>query len=127
MHDQQLKDYERTILRLKLEKFIYMDMLMDYHPNVNKNVVIYGAGEVGKLLSRCFERQPKAFIDVKEGIRHVYQIPVYHFRDIPNCLFDNECTVIVTPVWDFELIEKNIRKINAEVRIISVDRLLEGL
>ena len=70
------EDLLRELMRLKLEKFIYLNLVMDYSPYIDGHIAIYGAGMLGKLLYRSFDSKPVAFIDKKEGLDRICDTPV---------------------------------------------------
>ena len=119
-------DHLRTIMRLKLEKFLAFDLKMDYCPEISGHAVIYGAGIVGKLLLRCFDNPPVAFIDAKYGLNDVCGIPVYNIEECEDILNENT-TVIVTPVWAFDEIKSSLLQYNSKVTVISLEKLVEKL
>lgn len=127
MVDKKLVDYQRTIIRLKLEKFILYNLYMDYFPELKGDVIIYGAGELGKLLLRCFESLPKLFIDVKDNIVDICDIPVLPLKQCTREQIRDDDIVIITPVWAYDLIFQNIKDINPRTRVISLERLVEKL
>ena len=101
---------------------------MDYYPELKDkdNVIIYGAGHIGKLLLRCFDCKPIAFIDAKKGLNDICGVPVFHLDDCEYVLNDNT-VVIVTPVWDFNEIKTNLLKYRSSVTVISLEKLVEKL
>ena len=127
MHEQQIIDLKRTVLRLKLEKFMFLDMQMDYDPLIQSDVYIYGAGELGKLLFRCFDTKPKGFIDKKKGLKNICQVPVYCIDELSEVELSEGCTVIVTPVWAIDSIENAIYKYNTKVKVVNLEDLVKGL
>lgn len=120
-------DYCRTIMRLKLEKFLAYNLKMDYCPEVDGEVVIYGAGELGKLAALCFEKKPSFFIDVKKGLNDIGGIPVYCLKECSKELLNGIGTVIITPIWSYEEICREIIKLNSETNVISLEKLVEKL
>lgn len=117
----------RTILRLKLEKFLLYGLVMDHCPQLGENVIIYGAGEIGKLLFRCFDRKPVCFIDRKEGMYDICGVPVYGLEAGTFEKISGDCTVIVTPVWDCDAIRGEIEQFKPDITVISLEKLVEKL
>ncbi len=127
MEESRNADYQRTILRLKVEKFIYCNLFMDYCPEIKGNVYIYGAGKIGKLLLRCFEQTPIAFIDAKENLGDIRGVPVFCVNNILEKQFTGDNTVIVTPIWAYEEICNKLLGINARLNIVSLEKILEKM
>lgn len=126
--DTKCIDLRRELLRLKLEKFIMLGLRMDDIPNIRGQVVIYGAGTVGKLLLRCFEKKPDVFWDKRLCGQEICSIPVYSVQEGVDRLSKNkDTTIIVTPVWDFEKICNEVEGDNPFVTVISLEELLEKL
>lgn len=127
--DNRRVDDIRTILRLKLEKFIAWELRMDYVSEVKGDVVIYGAGVIGKELFKCFDNKPKAFWDANPNLSCVCGIPVYNMEEGAKLLSDLEhgVTVIVTPVWAFEEIKNSIKTLNNNINVISLEGLVDKL
>lgn len=125
--ETRLIDYQRTILRLKLEKMIFLNLFIDYFPEVFGNVVIYGAGVVGKMLLRCCKTPPVAFIDAKQDIKDICGIKVYHIDDDLSDLLKEVNTIIVTPIWAYGDIKVQMASYAPNVNIVSLDKLVEKL
>lgn len=125
--DNKLIELQRTILRLKLEKFILLNLWVDYFPEIKEDVYIYGAGKVGKLLSRCFKNKPKAFIDVKDGLSDINGIPTICLSKCQPSQFKEGDTVIVTPVWAFDEIKDSLLNISPDINILSLEKLMERI
>lgn len=128
MENRSIDDI-RTILRLKLEKFLFWDLRMDYLTQIKGEVVIYGAGTIGKVLYKCFDNKPKAFWDANPNLSFVCGLPVYCIEEGVELLADleSDITVIVTPIWAFEEIEKKIKMFDANINVISLEGLLNKL
>ena len=127
MSENKEADFLREIMRLKLEKFIFLDLNMEFSPCIKGSVAIYGAGILGKLLFRSFEEKPVAFIDQKQGLNDICGIPVYGIDDCSKELLNQIDTIVITPIWAAEEIEKNIKKICDTVNIVSLERLVGKL
>lgn len=127
MEEQKIIDYQRTILRLKLEKFIFLNLLMDYCPDVKGNVSIYGAGQLGKLVYRCFENKPISFLDSKSGLQDICETPVLCMKECTKEELRQCDTVIVTPIWAYDEICRDIKQICPSINVISLERLVEKL
>lgn len=127
MDENTIIEYQRTIMRLKLEKFISYNLFMDYNPDIRGDVIIYGAGQIGKLLFRCFDRRPIAFIDAKQGLSDICGVPIYCVDTCTDRQITNDCTVIVTPIWAYESISQKVMQINSLANIISLEKLVEKL
>lgn len=113
-------------MRLKLEKYLAFDLKMDYCPEIIGNAIIYGAGNNGKLLLRCFDKTPVAFIDAKHGLQDICGIPVINIEECRNIL-NEKSTVIVTPIWAFDEIKADLLKLEPKVNVISLEKLVEKL
>lgn len=127
MTENRLIEMQRTILRLKIEKFILFNLWIDYFPEVSGNVYIYGAGMLGKLLLRCFQNKPTAFIDTKEGLKDINGVQTLCVDTISAVQFYCGDSVIVTPVWDFDEISRKLLNICPYINIISLDNILEKI
>ena len=125
--NDEAKNYIREILRLKLEKFIFLDMTVDDIPEVSGNIVIYGAGMIGKLLYRCFDTKPIAFWDESLDKKELLSVSVYTISEGVKQLSEESVTVIVTPVWDYEMINNQIKAIKPSIKVVSLMNLLERL
>lgn len=94
-----------------------------------EKVFIYGCGILGRALYRdiCNKVHVNGFIDTHikqaefEG-KHIYTAEEIRIsRD--NCL-ERDTLVIVTPSWDFVLVEMNLRKLSKKWRIIPLEAVL---
>ena len=127
MEEQKIIDCQRTIMRLKLEKFIFLNLLMDYCSDVKGNVSIYGAGQLGKLVYRCFENKPISFLDSKSGLQDICETPVWRMKECTKEELGQCDTVIVTPIWAYDEICRDIKQICPSINVISLERLVEKL
>jgi hypothetical protein len=127
MDEKKQIDLQRTVLRLKLEKFILYNLSMDYCPEIHGNIYIYGAGMIGKLLLRSFEHAPAAFIDSKEGLNDINGIKTLCMGQISTNQFEHDDTVIVSPVWDFDVISEKLLSINGTLNVVSLEKILEKI
>lgn len=127
MEKKQLMEFQRTQLRLKLEKFIMLGLWLDYCPEIYGKTYIYGAGILGKLVLRCFKNKPKSFIDVKNGLDDINGVPVLCLKNCKSPQFDSDDTIIVTPVWEFDEIKRNLLNIKYDINIVSLEKLMERI
>lgn len=119
--------FMRKILELKLEKFLFFNLLMDFHPLIKGDVVVYGAGKLGRLLFKTFKHSPVAFIDIDKTKQYMLGKPVFHLDGDGLGSFLEGKTVVVTPVWEFDIIAENIKCINDNINVVSLESLLEKL
>ena len=120
-------ELQRIVLRLKIEKYILLDLWLDYSPEIRGDVYIYGAGVVGKLLSRCFKNRPKAFIDKKKELHDINGVPVICLDECQATLFRKGDTIIVTPIWAFDEIKEKLLNICPDVNVLSIEKLMEDM
>lgn len=120
------KDLIRTVLSLKLDIFLLYGLIADCFPELRENVVIYGAGILGKQLYRAFEKKPCAFIDGKV-VGEIGETAVYKFEDLPDEIMTSNTTVIVTPIWDYEDIFIRIKEKYGDVNVISLEEIIDKL
>lgn len=86
-------------------------------------VIIYGAGRIGKELYKKIKpfTKVRCFVD-----RNEYGL---EFQGIPICalddrIFDEKAVMIVSTTYDFEKIEASVRKRCKDVDVISLDTLI---
>lgn len=123
------KDRKRNELLLKTERAISYNLWLDEDPMVCGAVFIYGAGVVGRRLIRCI-KNIDGFIESKAMIPSCEGLKVFSFEDSElKALIEKkkEVTVIVTPVWDFQIIFEKFEKNFPKVRVISLNELVENI
>lgn len=125
MDIQEIINLKREILRLKLDKFINLGLIMDYHPEIDSEVYIYGAGVIGKKLFSCFEKPPKGFIDKNETISKVCGINVFRYDQIHDINAND--IIIVTPTWEYEIIRDMLLKEYKQIKVINLEELVKEL
>ena len=93
------------------------------------NIFIYGAGTMGKIMLRHMQNasvQVRGFIETfkQEYKTEAYGLPVYDMGDITNL---DKAIIVVTPVYDFEIIFLGITSLNDKVTVYSLRSLLAKL
>lgn len=113
------------LLKIKDNNIIASDNINKY----SSNVIIYGAGDIGKSLFEELHTKMKVlcFIDQNNIERYYKNIPILKIEDIKSLyLLSTELIIIVTPVWDIRNIEKKIDTIlnGMKYQIISIQDIL---
>ena len=121
------RDSKRNELLLKAERFRRYQLLIDDSPCIAGNVYIYGAGKLGRSLVRC-SGHVSGFIDENTSITSCAGLPVFRKNsdELKKKLFDRS-TVIVTPVWDFDVIKDELFNLYPNINIVSAVDILESV
>lgn len=123
-------DYRRSALTAKLQKFLYLGLSMNDIPAIKGKIIIYGAGENGKLTCDCFDRDVAAFIDRSDRVSMCRGLPIYKLSDnaVKKLVDESDAvTFIVTPVRDNESIFDEIKYIYKKANILTAESLVENL
>ncbi len=101
------------------------------HQNGCDNICIYGSGILGQLFYNKIKYDKnvrvKAFIESSVPKDSEYEhVPIISILQIGDKkIFDNIDAIIVTPIGDFDTIQKNILKYNNKVCILSLADVIE--
>ncbi len=93
-----------------------------------KKVMIYGAGDLGEILYHKIKTcvNVGAFIEKNPKTEQIEGIPVLSCKDAGLKMDDIDC-IIVTPIFDFGSIQRELSDKDSEVAIVSLDTLIYGL
>lgn len=122
-------EVKRNDLLVKTERFISYRLWLDDDPNVYGDVFIYGAGKLGRSLLKC-TRSVEGFIDGNINLNTCEGVKVYHLgtEEIKKCIDSGkEVTVIITPVWDYDILQDKLQKEFPEINIISAESLVGNI
>lgn len=117
----------RDELLRKLMKFQHCRLLIEECPDINGQIYIYGAGKLGKAILPCMKYEPKGFIDGNHMLNNCFGFKVYHLgtEEIKEELADGtDKTVIVTPVWDIDVITENLLLNFPELNVVSLKKVV---
>ena len=120
------REMKRNDLLIKTERFISYRLWLDDDPNVVGEIFIYGAGKLGRSLLKC-ARNVQGFIDGNRNLNTCEGVKVYHpaTEELRQRIdLGKKVTVIVTPVWDFDLLQERLKKEFLEINVISVESLV---
>lgn len=93
-----------------------------------KNIMIYGAGDLGKIFYHKINTNVNvcAFIEKNPKTEKVYNIPILSCKDVKLQRSKIDC-IIVTPIFEFEPIQRELMKEDNKVPIIPLDTLIRDL
>jgi len=122
-------EIKRNELLVKAERYVQYHLWIDDDPGVHGEIFIYGAGKIGRCLTKC-THDIEGFIDGNANLSSCKGIKVYHLGtdEIRKVLKSGKgATVIVTPVWDYESIEEKLKWEFPEISIVSVKELVGNI
>lgn len=117
----------RDELLRKLMKFQHCRLLIEECPDIIGQIYIYGAGKLGKAILPCMKYEPKGFIDGNHMLNNCLGFKVYHLgtEEISDELADGtDKTVIITPVWDIDVISENLILNFPNLNIVSLKKVV---
>ena len=118
------REIKRNDLLLKAERFRRYQLLIEDSPNVYGDIYIYGAGKLGRSLARC-SRRVCGFIDENISGTSCVGLPIYSADNKQlREMLSKEITVVVTPVWDIDLIKDNLKSMCPNINIVSATEIL---
>ena len=123
-------EHTRSSLYTKFLKYQMYNCLIDDEPFLTKNVIIYGAGKIGKMIADCSQNIVKCFADRSEQIKSCAGYPVYRFGslELETVVKKNpDITFIITPVWDYEDIMYSIKDAYPDANILTAEKLVEKI
>ncbi|MCX4338622.1 MAG: hypothetical protein OSJ72_03160 [Lachnospiraceae bacterium] len=93
-----------------------------------KNVMIYGAGDLGKILYHKINSSVNvcAFIEKNPNSGQMEDIPILSCNDAKLKMGEIDC-IIVTPFFDFEAIRQELSMQDNKISIIPLDTLIHDL
>lgn len=106
------------LLRLSQEKTLL---------KVNKNVIIYGYGNIGRIIKEyLIKNNVKILYIIDNGYNKNEKIPIYTLDALNESLIKKEekSLVIVTPVYDFVEIKEKLERLGYKY-IVPVDNIIE--
>lgn len=114
-------------LLIKAERFRRYQLLIEDSPYICGEIYIYGAGKLGRSLSRCSQRVV-GFIDGNASISSCAGLPAYNPKsEALREKLTKDTTVIVTPVWDLDLIKDDLSSMYPDINIVSAADILESI
>lgn len=123
-------DRRREALIARLTKFMYMGLSLDNFPELQGQIILYGAGQAGRMIFNCFERNVVCFVDRSENCTICCGVPVYKLMSDKLCdiVQSREITTfIVTPVTEPETIMDEILQLYPQVNVITAESVVSGL
>ncbi len=123
-------DQIRNDLFIKVMKYIEYGLELKDDPSIQENIIIYGAGKIGKLLAECTKSKDVIFLDRAEELHSINGYKVFRVEDkaLKDQIIDQEkTTVIVTPIWDYESIKEKISEIFPNIGIISLEEVMDKI
>lgn len=117
----------RNELQMKLMKFHHCRLIIEECPLVVGDVYIYGAGKLGRAMLSCMKNEPEGFIDGNPMLKNCMGIDVYHLgtEEMKNKLNDgNNKTVIITPIWDYDIISEELLHEFPRLNIVSLKKVV---
>ena len=93
---------------------------------INQNIIIYGIGEIGKLLvhSMCSQYKIEAILDNNYCELFYQEIPVYSMKNVNKV--DKRAYVLITPLGDtVDIKQKLLAEGFDKAKIITVDELFK--
>ncbi len=128
------QDFYREIVRgemqRKLMKFQFCNLWIDDFWDEDTELLIYGAGKLGRGLLNCMKKSPKGFIDGNYAMTNCCGIPVYHMgEEVLRECFNNgkKYIVIITPIWDFDIIADILKRDYPKMEVVSLKELVGDL
>lgn len=87
-------------------------------------IMIYGAGKLGQTLYEKIRQytKVKCFVDRSKGDTKFKDIPIYSITALDP---EINAFMIVSTTYDFESIRENIQKRCKEIKVVSLDKLME--
>lgn len=87
----------------------------------DKTYIIYGAGDIGKLLADKIEGQVtiKCFLDQKPYQDEYHGIPIFKLSDYQ---YDEKSLIIVIPTYDYDMIQTGLKtRCGENVKMVAVE------
>ena len=122
-------EIKRNDLMLKTERAISYRLWLDEDPKLIGKIFIYGAGKLGRSLIKCIH-SISGFIDGNSKLKSCEGIAVYHMNTdmLKEKLGTGKnATIIVTPIWDYEIIAENAMAEFPEINVISAKDLVGNI
>ena len=120
---------QRNNMLLKLEKFCQCNLWIEDCPQIEGDIYIYGAGKAGRSLVRC-TKKISGFIDSNVNLTSCEGIRVYqpYTSELNKMIEDGErVTVIITPVWDYDVLSEKLKDNYPLIRTVSLDELMGNI
>lgn len=118
------KNRQIVIERSRADR-VLMIVGRDIKKSSGSKVIIYGAGDIGKLLANKLngKREIVCFLDRKPKESEYRKIPIYKPQEYK---YDEASLIVVVPSYDYDIIAIDIKKIYGEnARIVSLEDFLE--
>ena len=122
-------EIQRSNLLLKLEKFCQYNLWIEDCPQIEGKIYVYGAGKAGRSLVRC-AKEISGFIDRNVKITSCGGIKVYQpYTSELNRMIENGdgVTVIITPVWDYDVLSESLRDNYPLIKTVSLDEVMRNI
>ncbi len=93
-----------------------------------RRVMIYGAGDLGKIFYYKIKEKIKvyAFVEKLPKRDYIGDVPILSCEEAKQQMGETDC-IIVTPVFDFEKIQRELSGGDYNVPIIPLDMLIYNL
>lgn len=120
----------RNDLIIKLLKYQFYGLSVEDDPEIKGDVIVYGAGKLGRQLLPCIRKKLICFIDKSERIESCEGLPVYRLdsRELKEIIKSKKViTIIVTPVWEFYNIKEYILDCYPDVNVVSLEKVVEKI
>ena len=114
----------------RIRIFQLYDLDLDECPGARERIFIYGAGWLGRELLGCKSQHIKGMIDRAGWMRRCGEYAVYapDSGELAAQIRDgSDCTIIVTPVWEWLEIKEQLLSRFPEVQVLSVQKMLKDI
>lgn len=120
----KFKLYYNMLNEWLILKYQRKSLVQYFTKNNIKKIAIYGMGEIG---DRLFEELENSDIDVSYGIDKGYNGDLFNLKIVsPDESLDRVDAIVVTPIFEFDTIIKNIQyKVNCP--ILSLQDIIRDL
>lgn len=114
---QRMEGRYRTVAAMSLYDFSQIALPPE--------IMIYGAGRMGQILYEKIKpyTRIKCFVDGSKYNTKFGEIPIYSIDDLDH---GENTLMIVSTTYDFESIQEDVQKRCKDMRVVSLDQLLEG-
>lgn len=122
-------EIKRNDLLLKTERAMSYRLWLDENPMLMGRIFIYGAGKLGRSLTKCIHNV-SGFIDGNRNLKSCEGIQVFHMdTDALKEQLDTgkNATIIVTPIWDYEIIAEDVMAEFPDINVISAKDLVGNI
>ena len=129
LHKSFILELKRNELLSKVKKYAMLQCRLEKDPLIKGDIVIYGAGKIGRALLDCFDGEPLCFLDRSDKLNNVCGYAVYQLEciEFKKLYREKRITVLITPVWDYWEIREQLEGRYPELNIVSLDKVVEKI